>query len=184
MVCPNCGASMTLEPGKDFLACDYCQSMHFPDPNADGVRVLGESSERNCPRCSIALTHASVGGERVLYCERCRGLLVSMGAFMVVLEELRSRHASSEYVGEQPDWDNLQRTSQCPECGKKMNTHGYAGPGNVIIDSCSECCLNWLDYGELQRIVRAPDRKFATLIDEDERRQIELESASGPTWGG
>lgn len=175
---------MTVEPGKDFLACDYCQSMHFPDPNADGVRVLGESSERNCPRCSIALTHASVGGERVLYCERCRGLLVNMGAFMVVLEELRSRHASSEYVGEQPDWDNLQRTSQCPECGKKMNTHGYAGPGNVIIDSCSECCVNWLDYGEFQRIVRAPDRKFATLIDEDERRQIELESASGPTWGG
>jgi Zn-finger nucleic acid-binding protein len=37
-----------------------------------------------------------------------------------------------------------------------MDTHYYAGPGNIVIDDCSFCHLNWLDYGELQRITRAP----------------------------
>ena len=45
-----------------------------------------------------------------------------------------------------------------------MDAHPYAGPGAVIIDSCSECCVNWLDHGELQRIVRAPDHHFAATL--------------------
>ena len=50
-----------------------------------------------------------------------------------------------------------------------MDTHPYAGPCNVIIDTSENCELNWLDYGELQRIVRAPDGKYVMAIDEDER---------------
>ena len=38
-----------------------------------------------------------------------------------------------------------------------MDTHFYNGPGNMIIDDCDTCELNWLDHGELMRIVRAPD---------------------------
>jgi Zn-finger nucleic acid-binding protein len=38
-----------------------------------------------------------------------------------------------------------------------MDTHPYAGPGNVIIDSCGDCWLLWLDRGELARIAHAPD---------------------------
>jgi Zn-finger nucleic acid-binding protein len=37
-----------------------------------------------------------------------------------------------------------------------MDTHYYAGPGNIVIDDCSGCRLNWLDYGELARIIHAP----------------------------
>jgi Zn-finger nucleic acid-binding protein len=40
-----------------------------------------------------------------------------------------------------------------------MDTHYYAGPGNVVIDSCSRCCLNWFDYGELRRIASAPEHR-------------------------
>jgi len=46
---------MKLDAGKDFLACQYCGTTHFPDPNPDGVRVLDEPSEQQCPRCSVAL---------------------------------------------------------------------------------------------------------------------------------
>ena len=28
------------------------------------------------------------------------------------------------------------------------------------MDDCEKCSLNWLDYGELERIVRAPDRQY------------------------
>jgi Zn-finger nucleic acid-binding protein len=41
-----------------------------------------------------------------------------------------------------------------------MDTHYYGGPGNVVIDDCSRCFLNWLDHGELMRIVEAPDRTY------------------------
>ena len=175
MTCPGCGAAMKLDAGRDFLACPYCGTMHFPDPNPDGVRVLEETVEQQCPRCSevpgqeAALVQASVAGDRVLYCQRCHGLLIEMEVFLAVVEELRSRQSSSEYAGKQPDWDELDRRTKCPKCGVQMDTHPYAGPGNVIIDTCENCSLDWLDYGELQRIVRAPDARYVMAIDEDER---------------
>ena len=36
-----------------------------------------------------------------------------------------------------------------------METHFYAGPGHVIVDSCENCSELWLDGGELMRIVHA-----------------------------
>jgi Zn-finger nucleic acid-binding protein len=36
-----------------------------------------------------------------------------------------------------------------------MDTHFYGGPGNIIIDDCDRCSLNWLDAGELMRIALA-----------------------------
>jgi Zn-finger nucleic acid-binding protein len=38
-----------------------------------------------------------------------------------------------------------------------METHFYAGPGNVILSDCERCSLDWLDHGKLQRIAHAPD---------------------------
>ena len=62
MMCPGCGAPMSLDAGKDFLACEYCGTTHFPDPNPDGVRVLDEPSDEKCPRCSVALVQAAIAG--------------------------------------------------------------------------------------------------------------------------
>jgi Zn-finger nucleic acid-binding protein len=44
-----------------------------------------------------------------------------------------------------------------------MDTHYYGGSGNVIIDDCSRCELNWLDSGELTHIVRAPDHRVENI---------------------
>jgi Zn-finger nucleic acid-binding protein len=38
-----------------------------------------------------------------------------------------------------------------------MIDHPYGGPGNVVIDTCERCGVNWLDPGELRRIAMAPD---------------------------
>jgi Zn-finger nucleic acid-binding protein len=173
MTCPDCGAAMRVEKGKDYLICDYCGTTHFPDPNPDGVRVLGEPTEFPCPRCSVALVLASLAGAQVDYCNQCHGLLIDMEVFLEVLEELRSRHEHSEYAGQQPDWHALDRHTNCPKCRQQMDTHPYGGPGNVIIDTCENCSMNWLDYGELQRIVRAPDGHYVIAIDEDERDKME-----------
>ncbi|MGD0548268.1 MAG: hypothetical protein ABR991_10645, partial [Terracidiphilus sp.] len=37
----------------------------------------------------------------------------------------------------------------------RMDAHFYGGPGNVVIDSCEECCVIWLDRGEARRIARS-----------------------------
>jgi Zn-finger nucleic acid-binding protein len=157
MNCPNCGAAMRLKEDADYLLCDYCETPHFPDPNSDGVRVLGVAAEISCPICGIPLTHASVAKERIFYCERCRGMLISMGVFTEIVEDLRSRREISVDAARPPDWTDLDRRILCPKCSATMDTHPYCGPGNIIIDCCEHCGQNWLDYGELDRIVRAPD---------------------------
>jgi Zn-finger nucleic acid-binding protein len=41
-----------------------------------------------------------------------------------------------------------------------MDTHLYAGPGNVVLDTCETCGVHWLDRGELRRIAMAPDHHY------------------------
>jgi Zn-finger nucleic acid-binding protein len=157
MNCPNCGAGMRLKDDADYLVCEYCATPHFPDPNSDGVRVLGVPAGIFCPLCAVSLTHASVVRERIFYCERCRGMLISMGAFPDIVQEMRSRREVTGDAAHAPDWKDLERRIRCPKCSKAMDTHPYCGPGNIIIDTCERCAHNWLDYGELDRVVRAPD---------------------------
>jgi Zn-finger nucleic acid-binding protein len=160
MTCPNCGAAMRLDPDKDYLICDYCGNLHFPDVNSDGVRVLGEPSQFPCPVCQIPLVHAGISGYRIQYCARCRGMLISMGTFPFMIQSLRSNREMDATVPPPPDWNGLKRHIRCPKCGYEMDTHPYGGAGNVIIDDCERCALDWLDYGELRRIVTAPDRHY------------------------
>jgi Zn-finger nucleic acid-binding protein len=176
MTCPGCGAAMHVATGKDFLICDYCGATHFPEANPDGVRVLGEVTESPCPRCEIPLVTAKLAGADVIFCNHCSGLLIAMDDFMPVVEELRSCHETSAYAGKQPDWGDLDRSTKCPKCGRTMDTHPYCGPGNVIIDTCEDCSVNWLDYGELQRVVRAPDKHYAIGLDEEERDKMALDA--------
>ncbi|HKW96720.1 MAG TPA: zf-TFIIB domain-containing protein [Bryobacteraceae bacterium] len=160
MNCPNCGATMRLEEDKEFFHCDFCNNVFFPEKNDDGVRVLGEPAALNCPVCAIPLVHAAMEGWRILYCNRCRGMLISMDIFIELTHVLHDRSGVTGAVPRPPDPKDLQRRTNCPQCHHQMDTHYYAGPGNVIIDDCSNCHLNWLDYGELRRIVRSPDREY------------------------
>jgi Zn-finger nucleic acid-binding protein len=162
MNCPGCGAPMRLEPDEEFLRCDYCKGTYVPDKNDEGVRVLGEPSPLECPVCAKHLSQASLAAHRLLYCESCRGMLVAMDVFVMLIQELRARQEGPGAIQSAADASGLERHIHCPQCGKPMDTHFYEGPGNIIIDDCSHCSLNWLDYGELMRIIRAPDRTYST----------------------
>lgn len=157
MNCPSCGAAMRLKPDVDSFVCDFCHAAHVPEANAEGVRLLDEESSATCPVCGRSLMHAAAGGRRLLYCKRCHGMLIPMSYFAALMEDLRASRASTAASLRPVDERDLDRRSNCPHCGSPMHTHRYAGPGNVIIDSCEHCEVNWLDYGELDRIVRAPD---------------------------
>ena len=122
--------------------------------------MLDDAAAEPCPVCTIPLMHAILARERIRYCTRCRGMLIPMETFLVLIEALKSQ-APGPAVPHAPEGRELNRVVRCPQCQQPMDTHYYGGPGNIVIDDCSRCYLNWLDEGELMRIVRAPDRSYA-----------------------
>lgn len=161
MNCGNCGGSMRLEEGKNYLICDFCRNIYFPEATDEGVRVLDEQDSQLCPVCAIPLVNAVIGGLRILYCSRCHGMLIPMDDFLELVQRLRAeRDGAPCETMPAPDPKDLDRRIRCPRCSQEMETHPYGGPGNIVIDSCEACGVNWLDHGELQRIVRAPDQEY------------------------
>ena len=157
MNCPSCGAPMRLDSGAESLTCTYCGNIVFPEKNDDGVRVLGGATEDTCPVCSLALVDASFAGARLRYCTRCRGMLFAMEVFADLVPALRSGHEGDGVIAPAPDPSDLQRRLSCPHCHQAMETHFYAGPGNVILSDCEHCSLDWLDHSKLMRIAHAPE---------------------------
>ena len=81
---------MRLNADEDYLKCDYCKSIFFPSKDDEGVSVLAVASDEECPICAVPLMHAALAKIRMRYCTRCRGMLIPMGVFMALVEELRS----------------------------------------------------------------------------------------------
>lgn len=158
MNCVSCGGAMRLEAAKECLVCNYCGNIVFPGPNQDGVRMFGELSETSCPVCRVALFEAVLAGHRILCCERCRGMLVSIDDFLQIVAQRRAALGGLSEPARPLDWGDIKRRLVCPRCGEPMDTHPYGGPGSIIIDNCPHCRVNWLDHKELERIVRAADR--------------------------
>lgn len=147
---------MHLKPDEDSYNCAFCHNVYVPEKNDDGVRVLGEAAEEICPNCNIALMQAAIEKTRILYCTKCRGMLIPMAVFKGLVASLQMIQGAS-MVQPPADPGDLSRVVSCPHCHQHMETHLYAGPGNAVIASCDKCSLNWLDHGELARIVHAPD---------------------------
>ncbi len=158
MTCPSCGAPMRLTEDDDSLCCEYCRSLFTPEKNEDGIRLLGEVAPLACPVCGVPLQQAVLAGRRIMSCTRCQGTLVPMDDFVALLDDLRSQRPGSGSIQPAADPRDLQRRLDCPKCHQPMDTHFYEGPGNIVIDDCSRCFLNWLDKDELKRIIRAPGR--------------------------
>jgi Zn-finger nucleic acid-binding protein len=167
--CPACGAPVALQPDTEGFKCDYCHSVFFPGEEEDGVQVLPTQADPPlwlaCPVCSLPLVYASIAKIPVLFCSQCHGLLIPMNVLPSLVDALRAAREKVPAVQTPPDQDDLKRTLQCPQCHRRMETHFYAGPGNVIVDSCSDCFLIWLDRGEPSRIAHAPDENDSSASD-------------------
>jgi Zn-finger nucleic acid-binding protein len=145
---------MQLKADMESFKCAFCQSVYFPEKNDDGVRVLDEQAGEDCPLCKLPLVHAVLANLRIVYCSGCHGMLVPMQALEGLVEQLRPSQGSGAGPAA-PDAEDLHRAVNCPQCHHPMDAHFYAGPGNVVIDSCEDCCLIWLDRGKLMHIVQA-----------------------------
>jgi Zn-finger nucleic acid-binding protein len=150
---------MELFERRRYYFCRYCGSFHFLDtPETDGIRILETPpAAALCRRCNGRLATAQLDDAHpVQCCTTCRGVLLPRPTFAHVVYTRRT-WATGQPVPPLPlDRSELERVIACPSCAKRMETHPYYGPGNVIIDSCGECNLVWLDFGELKQIGDAP----------------------------
>lgn len=155
---------MRLDEERACLVCDYCGAVNVPQPNADGVGIVGEGSGEKCPVCGESLKLGLVGAQRVLTCENCHGVRIPLGSFLPLIEALRA--AGGAFIAQPPPLDQKawDRHLRCPECGDELDTHPYGGPGNVMIDVCERCSAVWLDQGELYRIAHSPDHVYQTAL--------------------
>lgn len=157
--CRNCGAPMRIVREQGLLICDHCGSQQEAPAASEDIEVLGETSHM-CPACSIPLRQSRMHGYQLLSCARCGGVLIDMNRFTEVIDAVRASNVGAFRTTMPRRQNPGERTLRCPSCGQPFISHHYAGPGNVVIDTCSRCLVNWLDQGELRRIAVAPDRRL------------------------
>lgn len=150
--------------------CEYCGGEFMPPAGEDGVQVLGET-KFICPGCNGALSDGQLEMHPLLYCPRCHGMLIGMDDFVPLMEALRAYRTHAEVALPPRNAIDEKLPRLCPRCSQAMDHHLYGGPGNVMIDTCEPCSANWLDKGELQRMVAAPD--YTYNVPDDSRRSIE-----------
>jgi Zn-finger nucleic acid-binding protein len=143
-----------VDRGGAVLECQHCGSA---DSQPEIIRLIeiGEDSDRRCPVCALALAKGRLEGIPLVICRRCSGMLIDMEHFVTIVEIARAHTKRSDTIlprRQQPG----ERTLECPRCGNAMLSHLYGGPGNLVIDTCERCYVNWLDAGELRRIAVAP----------------------------
>ncbi|HEU4692924.1 MAG TPA: zf-TFIIB domain-containing protein [Vicinamibacterales bacterium] len=143
---------MQVDRDGGVLVCRHCGSSEPSSVIAQLVEVVS-SSEKACPSCTTPLVRSKLDGQPFLFCQRCEGMLIEMEYFVSVIDAARA-HESPGTVPPRRQSPG-DRTLNCPECMRPMLSHFYGGPGNLVIDTCERCHLNWLDAGELRRIARA-----------------------------
>jgi len=148
---------MRVDSGRGVLVCDHCGTQQEPPALIEYLELLGETS-RSCPTCSTPLSNSRLEGHPLLCCARCFGMLIDMNRFATVIEVVRACETRAFRSVPSRRQNPGDRLLGCPGCGQPMVGHLYEGPGNVVIDTCERCLVNWLDPGELRRIAMAPDR--------------------------
>jgi Zn-finger nucleic acid-binding protein len=164
--CTNCGAPLRVAGPGSYLYCRFCSSLFFPEESQDKIDVVGVESAQRCPVCQDTLVAATAADVPVLYCRRCHGVLINQALFAPLVKYLQAQTADPSAPLKPLNRDDLQRTLQCPQCERQMETHPYYGPGNIVIDVCMPCRLVWLDGGELNAISNAT--VWSNLSDSDQ----------------
>jgi Zn-finger nucleic acid-binding protein len=151
---------MVLMGARRYYFCQHCGSFHFPEPVDEGVRVSeGAPPAIACAICRKPMSRALLDEvHEAEYCRNCRGVLLPRRHFAEIVQRRRAWASSPPVPPEPLDRRALERVIRCPSCSRRMQTHPYYGPGNVVLETCDACDLVWLDHGELQQIVDAPGR--------------------------
>jgi Zn-finger nucleic acid-binding protein len=144
---------MQTDKAHGGLVCTHCGSIEALPPLIREIEI-GDTAGMACPNCSGTLASARLDGNPLLVCGQCTGMLIAMPHFVSVIEAA-SGHEDQHGVVLPRQQTPGDRVLTCPLCRQPMISHFYGGPGNLVIDTCEPCQVNWLDAGELRRIARA-----------------------------
>ncbi len=160
MNCETCSATMVPVYGQSHCHCQTCNVFHFPtdlEAAEDGLQPTGNMTKFQCCKCSQPLELGKLRGMLdVCFCQSCRGYVIDSESLGEVIQQLRGSYEGEDDKPQPINPDDLDAGHPCPACLEPMDAHPYYGPGNVVIDTCRNCKLGWLDHGELATIVRAP----------------------------
>ena len=162
----NCGTCRKSHENSDSDQTTDCPSLDVLEivseikESVDNVTLLDDPAPGVCPKCnSESMKLGDLDAHLILQCEKCHGLLVPSPDFADVVASRRRNFRGAENKPVPLDQNDLRKRSKCPQCLNEMDVHPYHGPGNVVIDSCEQCGLVWLDAGELAKIEGAPGRR-------------------------
>jgi Zn-finger nucleic acid-binding protein len=153
--CTKCGAPRAYDRERMVFACGHCGTDE-PVPVALHAFELGQPDGSACPLCKAQLHRARVEGWPVRVCIECFGVLADMSTFESVAEAIRFAEGTTMRLLPPRRQQPGDRYIDCPLCQRHMFSHHYAGPGNVVIDTCERCLVNWLDVSEIRRIALSP----------------------------
>jgi Zn-finger nucleic acid-binding protein len=107
----------------------------------------------NCAKCGTELQKKQVGGVDVDRCPACSGIFFDSGELEKILEA-EDLEALRNAAGNNEGHDEA-RTS-CPRCGGegKMVPLTDMKHKGVHIDTCLVCFGQWLDGGELEKLLK------------------------------
>ena len=106
-----------------------------------------------CPLCSQAAVEWSTRrAAAASAAPGCFGMLIQMRRFAAVIDGARrARNDVRSHARAASPVSRARGVCTCPACGQTMIDQVYGGPGNVVIDTCERCGVNWLDPGSPNR---------------------------------
>jgi Zn-finger nucleic acid-binding protein len=157
IACQKCGGTAEVVAGQQYHNCVYCDSLiQLAEISEDRILPTGVTLDCSCPTCDQPLQTGLIEKRRALFCGACFGILIRHADFAGIIQERQARRAGQEPAEPRPiDPESYKRQTNCPSCSQRMETHPYYGPGNIVVDTCSECGYLWLDHGEISRVENA-----------------------------
>ncbi|MCG8378989.1 MAG: zf-TFIIB domain-containing protein [Proteobacteria bacterium] len=136
-------------------------------------------SAKECPRDRSKLEEGNFHEVPVMHCPQCDGVLIKQMSLMTLLTEMAKELSQDiSLVSEiEPVPDKGDNVS-CPGCYSVMDNYGYMGSKNIMIDSCGQCAVLWIDTDELVAMCfmnehvnkRAQDQQEAA---KEQRKQLD-----------
>ena len=121
-----------------------------------------------CPKCNADLQVSELLGVRIDRCPSCMGSWFDRNELRQARNQADSDLAWMEInLWKETDGFHVRRESvECPSCGEKMASVGYADTG-VQIDYCSDCGGIWLDNGEFRQIIKSLEHDIDNMTASD-----------------
>jgi Zn-finger nucleic acid-binding protein len=107
-------------------------------------------SERECPRCGVAMYVVERGGETLDICRGCGGIWFDPSE----LDDLVGKGSAVELLISISDGLKGEGLL-CPDCDLRMVTKEVYG---VYVDHCPECRGVWMDAGETEKVWELDER--------------------------